>query len=152
MSFLIHENKHWPLALTVARGRPTFDQHMASIKRWDEWFANATPFHVIRFFDDAASIQHPPGAATATKEWLAAGASVQFRTLLKSMLIVVPPQQYLRMQRMSVRKAFGIPGQLFESLDHAFGWFENPPEPLDGFVFNQSWKGKIKQTLSAHLM
>ena len=151
MSFLIHENKHWPLALTVARGRPSLRQHRASIKCWDAWFASARPFHVIRFFADADSIQHPPGAAKATKDWLAAGAASQFRALLKSMLIIVPPEQYPRMQKMSVRKAFGIPGQLCASLDEAFRWIENPPEPLDGPAIRQGWQGEIKQTLNAYL-
>ena len=106
---------------------------------------------MIRFFADADSIQHPPGAAKATKDWLAAGAASQFRALLKSMLIIVPPQQYPRMQKMSVRRAFGIPGQLCESLDEAFRWFENPPEPLDGPTIRQDWQGEIKQTLAAYL-
>ena len=106
---------------------------------------------MIRFFADADSIQHPPGAAKLTKDWLAAGAASQFRVLLKSMLIIVPPEQYPRMQKMSVRRAFGIPGQLCESLDEAFRWFENPPEPLTGPAIRQSWQGEIKQTLNAYL-
>lgn len=151
MSFLIHENKHWPLALTIAKGELTLNQHMESLGSWDTWFSNGQPFHAIRFFEDEASLLTASGAAQATQTWMAAGADIQFRHLLNSMLIVVPPQQYLRMKKMSVRKAFGIPGGLFQSLDDAFFWLENPPKHISAPELSQNWKHEIRETLEIYV-
>lgn len=129
MGILKHESKRWPLALVVARGEPTLEQHFESLAAWDEWFSRAEPFRVIRVYCDNASLHHAKGAAQATQEWLNAGAAEKMRELVQSMLIVVPPDRHGSMAKMSVQKAFGVPGGLFPSLEAAFAWNDNPPEP-----------------------
>lgn len=129
MGILKHESKHWPLALVVARGEPTLEQHFESLAAWDEWFSRAEPFRVIRVYCDNASLHHAKGAAQATQEWLNAGAAEKMRELVQSMLIVVPPDRHGSMAKMSVQKAFGVPGGLFPSLEAAFAWNHNPTEP-----------------------
>lgn len=132
MTLLKHENQFWPFAVMMASGEATFDQHLTSLKAWDQWFDRAQPFHVIRVYLDESSLRHPDGAAQATQQWMSEGAAEKMRRLVQSMLIVVPPAQYPRMQKMSVRKAFGIPGGLFSSLDDAYAWLDNPPEAVAG--------------------
>lgn len=132
MGILKHESKRWPLALVVARGEPTLEQHFESLVAWDEWFSRAEPFRVIRVYCDNASLYHAKGAAQATQEWLKSGAAEKMRELVQSMLIVVPPDRHGSMAKMSVQKAFGVPGGLFPSLEAAFAWNHNPPEPASG--------------------
>lgn len=132
MGLLKHESQYWPVALTVAHGEATLEQHMCSLASWDNWFCKGEPFHVIRVYLDEASLRHPEGAAQATQRWMAAGAAEKMRELVQSMLIVVPPNQYERMKKMSVRKAFDIPGGLFASLEAAYAWLDNPSEPVSG--------------------
>lgn len=132
MSLLKHESQYWPLALTVMSGEATLDEHLESLEAWDHWFSKAQPFHVIRVYLDDGSLRHPDGAAQATQRWMSEGAAENMRKLIQSMLIVVPPAQYERMQKMSVRKAFGIPGGLFPSLSDAYAWLANPSEKVEG--------------------
>lgn len=132
MSLLKHESRYWPLALTIVSGEATLDEHLESLEAWNYWFAKAQPFHVIRVYLDDSSLRHPDGAAQATQRWMSEGAADNMRALVQSMLIVVPPHQYERMQKMSVRKAFGIPGGLFPSLDAAYAWLANPSEAVEG--------------------
>lgn len=122
MAILKHDSSLWPLAVTVARGGCTLEMHLNSLHAWDEWFNKAEPFVVIRVYNDEASLQHPKGAGPATQKWLKEGASEQMQQHVQAMLIVVPEQQFERMQRMSVQKAFGIPGAVVKSLDDAHTW------------------------------
>jgi hypothetical protein len=132
MRLLKHESQYWPLALTLVSGEATLEEHLESLDAWNQWFSKAQPFHVIRVYLDDGSLRHPDGAAQATQRWMSEGAAEHMRKLVQSMLIVVPPDQYERMQKMSVRKAFGIPGGLFPSLDEAYAWLANPPEEVEG--------------------
>ena len=144
-SVLQHENQYWPVALEIAYGQPTLQQHMQALKFWDAWFARAEPFHVVRVFLDAASIRHPKGAAQATKGWMKAGAAARISCLVQSMLIVAPADQFAHMRKMSVQKAFGIPGGLFPSLDDAFAWLEELPEPVNSARVDQASINAVKQ-------
>lgn len=137
MSLSKYESQYWPLALTVMSGEATLDEHLESLEAWDHWFSKAQPFHVIRMYLDEGSLRHPEGAAQATQRWMKEGAAENMRALVQSMLIVVPPSQYERMQKMSVRKAFGITGGLFHSLDDAYAWLANPPETVEGLPIAQ---------------
>lgn len=148
MSVSKHESQYWPLALTVMSGEATLDEHLASLQAWDDWFSNAQPFHVIRVYLDAGSLHHPDGAAQATQRWMSEGAAENMRTLVQSMLIVVPPGQYERMQKMSVRKAFGIPGGIFPSLDDAFAWLANPPESVEGLPVAEDLREGVRDYLT----
>lgn len=147
MSILQHESKCWPVALTVACGEPTLDQHMASLQSWNHWFARAEPFHVIRVFLDDASIHHSREIGNATREWMKTGADKQIQDLVQSMLIVVPLEQYSRMQKMSVNKIFGIPGGLFPSLNDAFAWLERPPVPVKGTPVHRDSLSLVQETV-----
>jgi hypothetical protein len=149
MSYLTHKDKHWPLALTIAQGKLTLNQHLASLEPWDKWFKTGEPFHVIRLYKDAASLEQEVGVGKATQKWMTNGADLHFRTLVKSMLIVVPPEQYPRVEKMSVRKVFGIPGGIFSSIDDALNWLEKPPESLDmlGIRIDKNWKSTVKEAL-----
>lgn len=147
MGLLKHDNTHWPLALTIAHGEPTLEQHGESLAAWDEWFSHAEPLHVIRVYLDAASLRHASGAAQATQAWMKAGAAEHMRELVQSMLIVVPADQFDSMKKMSVRKAFGIPGALFSSLDDAFAWLDNPPELVKGLPLDKALLDGVRQTV-----
>ena len=122
MAILKHDNSLWPLAVTVAQGECTLEMHLNSLQAWDDWFNKAEPFVVIRVYNDEASLQHPKGAGPATQKWLKEGAAEQMQQHVQAMLIVVPEQQFERMQKMSVQKAFGIPGAVVASLDDAHAW------------------------------
>lgn len=149
MSLLQHQTQHWPLALIIAHGEPSLAQHLDSLALWDTWFARAQPFHVIRIFLDAASLDAAKGAPQATQRWMSEGAAAQIREWVQSMSIVVPADQYDRMQKMSVRKAFGIPGGLFRSLDEAFAWLEKPPEVVAGTPVDRASLIAVRKTLEA---
>ncbi|CAM3831048.1 MULTISPECIES: hypothetical protein [Pseudoalteromonas] len=122
MAILKHDNSLWPLAITVARGECTLEMHLNSLQAWDIWFKKAEPFVVVRVYSDEESLQHPKGAGPATQKWLKEGAAEQMQQHVQAMLIVVPEQQFERMQKMSVQKAFGIPGAVVKSLDDAHAW------------------------------
>lgn len=148
MSVLTTNNKHWPLALAVAKGKPTIEQHMQALADWDDWFANEKTFHVMRFFDDAESLVIPAGAGKATQEWMAAGVDNKIFTLIKSMMIIVPEDQYDRVKKMNVTKVFKIPGGIFTSINNAFDWLEKQPEGTDMFHVDQALASDIQQTIN----
>ncbi|RBP79413.1 hypothetical protein EBI01_15740 [Marinomonas rhizomae] len=147
MGKLIHDNTHWPLALTIAQEKLTFEQHMASLEAWNSWFDKNEPFHVIRFYTDKASLEQDSGVGKATLEWMSKGADIKFRTLVKSMMIIVPPDQYPRMKNMDVTAVFGIPGGIFPTLDEAYNWLEGSVKSTDLSDLKPDWKQMIKQTL-----
>ncbi|MFT2097443.1 hypothetical protein ACMUMQ_03705 [Marinomonas sp. 2405UD66-6] len=151
MSLLIHETKHWPLMLAIAKGKPTMEQHVESLTHWDNWFADEKPIHVIRFFDDADSLHPPSGAGKMTKTWMNEGADHKFRTFIKSMVIVVPEDQYERMKNMSITKVFGIPGGIFPSIHDAFEWLAQQPD-TDVFSHDDAWRNDIQETINTHLL
>lgn len=138
MSLLTHESQHWPIAFTVVQGEATLEQHLESLASWDRWFSKNEPFHVIRVYLDDASLRHSEGVAQATQRWMSEGAAEKMRELVQSMLIVVPSDQYARMKKMSVRKAFGIPGGLFASLEDACAWLDNPTEAVKGLPVDKT--------------
>ena len=146
MSFLILEDKHWPIALTVAQGKLTLTQHNDCLTAWDKWFALGKPFHVMRFYEDSASLEQDKGVGKATQTWMNEGADNKFRTLVKNMLIIVPPDQFPRVEKMSVRKVFGISGGIFPSVDAALDWLENSPESSDNSDLPEGWLPAIRQT------
>lgn len=135
---LKHDSAHWPVALIVAQGELSLQQHLHSLTLWDSWFSRQEPFHVIRIFLDQASLRQAKGVGQATQAWLKQSAAAHIRELVMSMLIVVPKDQYADLQKMSVRKAFDVPGGVFSSLDKAFAWLEAPPEPVSGGPLKQS--------------
>jgi len=147
MGSFILDQTHWPLALTIAREKLTLEQHINSLKGWDIWFEKNEPFHVIRFYSDNASLEQTSGVGKTTQEWMKKGADLKFRTLVKSMLIIVPSDQYPRMKGMSVTKVFGVPGGIFPSLEDAFKWLEKSPKVIDLSILKNDWKSVVKQTL-----
>lgn len=147
MGYLIHDNKHWPLALTIAQEKLTFEQHLASLEGWDTWFEKNEPFHVIRLYVDKASLEQASGVGKATLEWMSKGADTKFRTLVKSMMIVVPPDQYPRMKKMDVTAVFGIPGGIFPSIEDALDWLDSSTEIKDLPDLKQNWKEAVKHAL-----
>ena len=149
MGLLKHESQYWPVALTVVHGEATLQEHLDSLASWDQWFSSAEPFHVIRVYLDGGSLAHPDGAAQATQRWMSEGAAENMHQLVQSMLIVVPPDQYERMKKMSVRKAFGIPGGLFPSLEEAYAWLANPPEPVAGLPVEKKLLDDIQQFVNS---
>ena len=149
MSLLQHDSQFWPLALTLNRGEATLAQHLGSLANWDAWFARAEPFHVIRVYLDADSLKHPAGAGPATQRWMQEGAAEQMRLWVQSMVIVVPPESYERMKKMSVNKAFGIPGALFPSLEAAYAWLTKPTEPVKGLPIAATLLQALQQQVAA---
>jgi len=147
MGSLIFDQTHWPLALTIAQEKLTFEQHIESLKGWDAWFEKNEPFHIIRFYADKASLEQASGVGKATKEWMTKGADIKFRTLVKSMLIIVPSDQYPRMKGMSVTKVFGVPGGIFSSLEDVFNWLDESSEVIDVSELGDHWKDTVRQTL-----
>lgn len=119
---LIHDSTCWPIGLTVAQGAATMEQHLLSLQSWNDWFERRQPFHVVRVYLDGDAIHHSRDIGKATKQWMKEGAADQITTWVRSMLIVVPMDQYERMKNMSVEKVFGIPGGLFPTLDDACNW------------------------------
>lgn len=150
MSLLIHENKHSPLALVIAQGKPSIEQHIASLKSWDNWFNNNKPFHVIRFFKDSDSLEIPNGAGKMTQTWMAEGADMKFRSLVKSMCIVVPKHKYNKMKKMNINKVFGIPGGIFSSINDVFEWFNEQPSTFDKLGIQMESLNEIKNTIHFH--
>ena len=149
MSLLQHDSQFWPVALTLNRGEASLAQHLDSLASWDAWFARGEPFHVIRVYLDAESLKHPTGAGPATQRWMQEGAAEQMRNWVQSMLIVVPPESYERMTKMSVRKAFGISGGLFPSLEAAYAWLANPAEPVSGLPIAAPLLQALQQQVAA---
>jgi len=148
MSILIHKSKHWPLALVVAKGKPSIEQHIASLESWDAWFDNNEAFHVIRFFEDVDSLEIPLGAGRMTQDWLTEGAGVKFRLLVKSMCIVVPKNKYEKMKKMNVNKVFGISGEIFSSIDDIFEWYNKNITPLNRLGIGSMNIEEIKNAIS----
>lgn len=146
MSFLVLEDKHWPLAIAVAQGKLTLQQHLDCLTAWDKWFALDKPFHVIRFYEDVAALEQDKGVGKATQAWMSAGAAEQFRTHIKSMLIIVPPEEFPRVEKMSVRKVFGIAGGIFPSINAAIAWLEQDPEHIGTHELPTNWQQKIQHT------
>ena len=150
MSLLVHEDTYHPLMLVIAKGKPSIEQHIASLKSWDTWFNSNEAFHVIRFFEDGDSLDIPAGAGRMTQDWLTEGADVKFRLLVKSMCIVVPQNKYEKMKKMSVNKVFGIPGEIFSSIDDIFEWYEKNITPLNMLGIGSINIKEIKNAISVH--
>ncbi|WP_394183060.1 hypothetical protein [Marinomonas posidonica] len=149
MGILIHENTHWPLALTIAQEKLTLEQHIESLENWNAWFDKSEPFHVIRLYTDKASLEQDSGVGKATLEWMSKGADIKFRSLVNSMMIIVPPDQYPRMKNMNVTTVFGIPGGIFSSIEDAFIWFDQCNEDMDLSNLAPNWKEAVKHTLNS---
>ncbi|MBD5771176.1 hypothetical protein [Marinomonas colpomeniae] len=149
MGSLTLDQTHWPLALTIAQEKLTFEQHIESLEGWNTWFERNEPFHVIRFYADKASLEQASGVGKATLEWMKKGADIKFHTLVKSMSIIVPPDQYHRMSKMNVPKVFGIPGGIFPSLEEAFIWLSESPDDIDLSGIKGDWKSAVKKMIEA---
>lgn len=114
--------QHWPLLLFEFAGQQSSAQHQQSLQDWNRCFKRSQPFVALRWFQDEASLVHPPGAARQTKAWLQAGAAQAIRESVLAMLNLVPEAAYPGMQQLSVEKVFGVPGGVFASRQQLLDW------------------------------
>lgn len=121
-SWMIHDDAIWPLSILMLKGQQTLEQHSDMLRLWDELFSRGERFVSLRVHLDDAALEHPAGAARATKEWLRQGAAQKMRQSVRAMVIVTPPTGYESVKHLSVEAVFGIPGSLFPKLAPALQW------------------------------
>ncbi len=138
MSKIIGDDTLWPLGLMIAQGEQSLDHHQQMIEIWDNWFERAEKFHILRVYRDTDSLKKVPGVAKASKSWLRAGAKEKMKLFVSSMLIVVPPDSFEKVQHLSIEKVFHVPGGIFPSvaeavhqLDRNGGLFPHTLEEID---------------------
>ncbi|WP_343561577.1 hypothetical protein [Kiloniella sp. b19] len=121
-SRLLSDHSLWPLCTTLAEGPQSLSQHLEMLAIWNRWFARNQPFVTLRLYADPLSLEQAEGTARATKKWLRDGADQNIRSLVKAMVIVIPPESLEAMKHMNVEAVFGIPGGIFSDLQDALDW------------------------------
>lgn len=123
-STFVMDDSSWPLCLMVAEGHQHLALHSKMLSAWDCCFARKERFVVLRVYLDCEALDHAPGIAKATKEWLKSGAQAQIRDWVSAMAIVVPPARYEKMKKMNVQAVFQVPGSIFQSSGDALDWLK----------------------------
>jgi len=125
----------WPLVISVASGAPTPDEHAVFLTEWTGRLDRGEPFAVLRQFTSAAALIHPEGGARRAKQWMEDNG-VRIRRTVIALASVMQADEYERMKKMNIEKAFGVPGGIFADADAALSWlgadvFQPRGLPLD---------------------
>lgn len=115
---------HWPLVVGVYRDEATLEAYQAQFDRWQGWFARGQPFALLRVYATPESLTHPEGSAAAGKTWLMQNRPLLQRWVIGMPTVILPPRDYVRLKKMQVQKAFGVPGGTFASVDEAITWLQ----------------------------
>ncbi|WP_191601863.1 hypothetical protein [Marinomonas algicola] len=118
-----YRNQTDSIVLFEFAGPQSLEEHIYSLKVWNEQLSRNQPFVAIRLFLDEASLIHPKGAAKETKRWLNNGASDAIKHNVIAMINIVPEKSHKKMKNMSVETVFGVPGGIFQSIQEAQSWF-----------------------------
>lgn len=133
---MIHSTlDHWPLVISVVSARMTLDAYLDSLVAWNRWFDRNAPFGVLRMFTSAEALVHPEGGARQAKQWMQDNGPRMRQTVI-CLASIVPVDQYERMKKMDLERAFGVPAGMFSDVTDALAWLGADAFRHRGLVFD----------------
>jgi hypothetical protein len=132
-----HDLTHWPLAITVARGPMTRDDHAALRAEWTLWLDRGERFAILMVLSDGDALTPDLATAREAAIWRHAEAPRIQRQLLATAR-VVPPEHFEHARRTFESTLPSVPHDTFVHVPSALAFLDWFIGPLDEPCWNQA--------------